>query len=250
MRLWLGILALVAGLGAAIAADTIPATGGNIELTPMTHAHVQVEFGGKVIQVDPTSQSNLAGAKKADIILISDIHGDHLDPKAVDMVKKPTTIVVGPAAVIGKLTGQKTETIANGQTRTVDGVSITAVPAYNITRGPAAGQLFHDKGRGNGYVLTLGGKRIFFSADTECVPEIKALTNIDVAFLTMNLPYTMPPEEAAACAKAFKPKMVYAYHYRGMGGPTPEQNQAAFAAAMKGTAGIMVHTANFYPGAK
>ena len=164
MRLWLGILALVAGLGAAIAADTIPATGGNIELTPMTHAHVQVEFGGKVIQVDPTSQSNLAGAKKADIILISDIHGDHLDPKAVDMVKKPTTIVVGPAAVIGKLTGQKTETIANGQTRTVDGVSITAVPAYNITRGPAAGQLFHDKGRGNGYVLTLGGKRIFFSA--------------------------------------------------------------------------------------
>ena len=215
MRLWLGILALVAGLGAAIAADTIPATGGNIELTPMTHAHVQVEFGGKVIQVDPTSQSNLAGAKKADIILISDIHGDHLDPKAVDMVKKPTTIVVGPAAVIGKLTGQKTETIANGQTRTVDGVSITAVPAYNITRGPAAGQLFHDKGRGNGYVLTLDGVVIYIAGDTECTDEMRALTGIDLALVPMNLPYTMTPEEAAACVSAFQPKRVVPYHYAG-----------------------------------
>lgn len=248
MRLWVGLTIAMVGFGVAIAADTIPATGGNIELTPMTHAHVQIEFGGKVIQIDPTGQSALASAKPADIILVTDVHGDHMDAAAIDKLKKPSTIYVAPNALAGKFPG-KTEILKNGETRTVDGVSIEAVAAYNLQRGPAAGQLFHDKGRGNAYVLTLGGKRLFFSGDTECVPEIKALTRIDVAFLTMNLPYTMPPQEAADCAKAFKPAIVYAYHYRGMGGPTPEQNQQAFVAAMKGTAGIQVRTPNFYPAA-
>ena len=249
MRLWFGVFVLLAGLGATMAADTIPATGGSIELTPMTHAHVQIEYGGKVIHIDPTSQSNLAGAKPADIVLVTDVHGDHMDPKALDQIKKATTIFVAPNALAGKFPG-KTEILKNGETRTIDGVSIQAVAAYNLQRGPAAGQFFHEKGRGNSYVLTLGGKRLFFSGDTECVPEIKALTKIDVAFLTMNLPYTMPPEEAAECAKAFKPAIVYAYHYRGMGGPTPEQNQQAFRAAMKGTAGVEVRTPNFYPASK
>lgn len=248
MRLWFGLAILIVGLSVAIAADTFPATGGNIELTPMTHAHVQIEFGGKVIHVDPTSESALATAKPADIILVTDIHGDHMDPKAIDMIKKPSTIYVAPSALAGKFPGT-TEIMANGETRTIGGVSVQAVGAYNLTRGPAAGQLFHTKGRGNGYVLTLGGKRIFISGDTECVPEIKALRNIDVAFLPMNLPYTMPPSEAADCAKAFKPAVVYPYHYRGMGGPTPEQNQQAFVADMKGTAGVEVRTPNFYPAA-
>ena len=248
MRLWSGLVVLIAGLGAAIAADTIPATGGNIELTPMTHAHVQIEFGGKVIHVDPTNESALAMAKPADMILVTDVHGDHMDPEAIDMINKDSTIYVAPAALAGKFPGT-TEIIANGETRTIDGVSVQAVGSYNLQRGPAAGQLFHTMGRGNGYVLTLGGTRIFFSGDTECVPEIKALTNIDVAFLTMNLPYTMPPSEAADCAKAFRPAVVYPYHYRGMGEPTPEQNQQAFVAAMKGTAGVEVRAVNFYPAA-
>jgi L-ascorbate metabolism protein UlaG (beta-lactamase superfamily) len=236
------------GLGVAIAADTIPATGGNIELTPMTHAHVQIEYGGKVIHIDPTGQSALASAKTADIILVTDVHGDHMDAAAIDKLKKASTIYVAPMAVAGKCPG-KTEILTNGETRTVDGVSIEAVAAYTLQRGPAPGQFFHEKGRANAYLLTLGGKRLFFSGDTECVPEIKALTRIDVAFLTMNLPYTMPPEEAADCAKAFKPAIVYAYHYRGMGGPTPAQNQQAFVAAMKGTTGVEVRTPNFYPAA-
>jgi L-ascorbate metabolism protein UlaG (beta-lactamase superfamily) len=240
---------MVTALGATIAADTIPAKGGNIELTPMTHAHVQVEFGGKVIHVDPTMMSNVKAGKPADMIIVTDIHGDHMDQKAIDALKKASTIVVAPKAVAGKLTGVKTEVLANGETRTIDGVQIQAVGAYNLQRGPQPGQFFHDKGRGNAYVLTLGGQRIFFSGDTECVPEIKALTNIDVAFITMNLPYTMPPEEAAECVKAFKPRIVYAYHYRGMGGPTPEQNQQAFRAAMKGFAGVEVRTPNFYANA-
>jgi L-ascorbate metabolism protein UlaG (beta-lactamase superfamily) len=248
MRLWLGVCGLVVGLGAAIAADTIPATGGNVELTPMGHAHVQIEYAGKVIQIDPTGASNLAAAKPADIIIVTDVHGDHMDPPSIDKVKKATTVYVAPKALEGKFPG-KTEIIANGETKTVDGISIMAVGAYNLTRGPEAGKLFHDKGRGNGYVLTLGGKRIYFAGDTECVPEIKALTNIDVAFVPMNLPYTMTPQEAADCVKAFKPKIVYPYHYRGMGA-TPEQNQQAFVAAMKGTAGIEVRTPNFYAAAK
>ena len=247
MRVWLGALIVLVGLGATIAADTFPASGGDIVITPMAHAMVQIEFGGKVIQIDPSNMANFAAAKPADIVLITDVHGDHMDPPSIDKVKKASTIYVAPQALAGKFSGT-TELIANGETKSVAGVSVTAVAAYNLTRGPAAGQFFHDKGRGNGYILTLGGKRIYFAGDTECTPEMKALTNIDVAFLPMNLPYTMTPEEAAGCAKEFKPKVVYPYHYRGQGA-TPEQNQQAFVAAMKGTAGIEVRTPSFYPAA-
>lgn len=249
MRVWFGIAAVVAALGVTIAADTIPATGGNIELTPMAHAHVQIEYGGKVIHIDPTSMGSLTNFKPADIILVTDVHGDHMDPKAIDKVKKATTQFVAPKALEGKFPGTTT-IISNGETKTVDGVSITAVPAYNLTRGPKPGALFHDKGRGNGYILTLGGKRVYFSGDTECVPEIKALTNIDVAFMTMNLPYTMPPTESAECVKAFKPTIVYPYHFAQQDLQPANKNQTDFVAAMKGTAGIEVRTMPFYPAAK
>jgi len=111
---------------------------------------------------------------------------------------------------------------------------------YNLTRGPAPGQLYHPKGRGNGYLLTLGGKRVYIAGDTACTPEMRALTNIDVAFLPMNLPYTMPPTEAAACAKAFEPHIVYPYHYRG-------SDLKAFADALKGEP-IEVRLRDWYPG--
>jgi len=246
MRVWFGALALIVGLSAAMAADTVPATGGNIELTPMAHAHVQIEFGGKVIHIDPSAQAPFAIAKPADLVLITDIHGDHMDPAAIDRVKKATTQYVAPAALADRFPGTTT-LIANGETKSVDGVSITAVGAYNLQRGPAAGQLYHTKGRGNAYVLTLGGKRILFTGDTECTPEIKALTNIDVAFVTMNLPFTMPPDEAAACVKAFKPKVVYPYHYRQANLQPADKNQTDFAAAMKGFSGVEVRTPSFYP---
>jgi L-ascorbate metabolism protein UlaG (beta-lactamase superfamily) len=246
MRL-LGVAALLAGLvGASLVADTVPASGGNIELTPMAHAHVQVEYGGKVIHVDPSNLANLAAAKPADLVLITDIHGDHMDPASIDRIRKPGTQYVAPPALADKFPGPTT-IIANGDTKTVDGVSIQAVAAYNLTRGPAPGQLYHTKGRGNAYLLTLGGKRILFTGDTECTPEIKALTNIDVVFITMNLPFTMPPQEAADCVKAFKPKIVYPYHYRQQGLDPVDKNQQDFVAAMKGTPGIEVKAANFYP---
>jgi L-ascorbate metabolism protein UlaG (beta-lactamase superfamily) len=246
MRVWFGVAVLVVGLDAMTAADTVPATGGNIELTPMAHAHVQIEYGGKVIHIDPSNNTNYANAKPADVVLITDIHGDHMDPPSIDRVRKSTTIYVAPAALADKFPGSTT-IIANGETKTVDGISIQAVAAYNLTRGPAPGQLYHTKGRGNAYLLTLGGKRILFTGDTECTPEIKALTNIDVAFIAMNLPFTMPPQEAADCAKAFKPKAVYAYHYRQQGLDPADKNQTDFVAAMKGAVGIEVKTPNFYP---
>lgn len=221
----LALVLLAAALAAQMASDRIAATGGDILITPITHASVQIEHAGRVIQVDPWSQGDYATAKPADLILLTDNHPDHLDPAAIAKIRKAGAPVVAPAAASGGIDG--VTVMANGETRTVAGVSIDAIAAYNLTRGPAAGQLFHTKGRGNGYVLTLGGKRVYLSGDTECTPEMKALKNIDAAFISMNLPYTMPPTEAAACAKVFQPRIVYPYHYRG-------QNLDEFEAALKG----------------
>ncbi len=225
-----------AGIVHAAVAETLPAAGGDISIVPINHATLQLRYGGHVIDVDPVPQASFEGLPAPDIILITDIHSDHLDPGTVAKLKKPATRVVAPAAAAAKLEGATV--MANGETQTIDGIRIEAVPMYNLQRGPAAGQLFHDKGRGNGYVLTLGGKRVYIAGDTECTPEMKALKNIDVAFIPMNLPYTMPPSEAAACVRAFMPKIVYPYHYRG-------QDLAAFASALKGT-GIDVRIRDWY----
>jgi L-ascorbate metabolism protein UlaG (beta-lactamase superfamily) len=226
---------------ALAAQSVVPAAGGNITITPIQHASVQVEYGGKVIQVDP-AQGDFSKAKPGDLVLITDIHADHLNPDLVAKVRKPGAPVVMPAAVqqqVGAKIPAPVDVLANGQTKTVAGVSIEAVPMYNLQRGPSAGQLFHTKGRGNGYILTLGGKRVYFAGDTECTPEMKALKNIDVAFIPMNLPYTMPPSEAAECVKAFKPKIAIPYHYQGQ---KPEE----FEAALKGS-GVEVRLLNWYP---
>jgi L-ascorbate metabolism protein UlaG (beta-lactamase superfamily) len=236
-------LSLALAPAAAWAQSTVHAADGDIIITPIQHASVQVEHAGKVIQVDP-AQGDLAKAKQADLVLITDIHGDHLSPEGIAKVRKAGAPVVMPDAVrtqVGDKVPAPIEVMANGQTRTVAGVSIEAVPMYNLQRGPAAGQLFHTKGRGNGYIVTLGGTRVYFAGDTECTPEVKALKNIDVAFMPMNLPYTMPPAEAAECVKTFKPKIVYPYHYQGQ---KPEE----FQDALKGS-GIEVRLLTWYPAA-
>ena len=103
----------------------------------------------------------------------------------------------------------------NGETKTVEGFKIEAVPAYNIKHKRKSGEPFHIKGEGNGYILTLGNKRVYIAGDTENTPEMKALKNIDVAFLPMNIPYTMTPEMVADAARAFRPAILYPYHFRG-----------------------------------
>jgi len=235
MKIALMVL-MSATVALAVAPDTIPAAGGNITIQPINHATLELTYAGKVIDIDPVAQANFEGLPAPDVILITDIHQDHLDPSTVAKRRKDTTKTVAPAAAASKL--QNAIAIKNGETKDVDGIAIEAVPMYNLQRGPSPGQLFHDKGRGNGYVLTLGGKRVYIAGDTECIPEMKTLKNIDVAFVPMNLPYTMPPSEAAECVKAFKPRIVYPYHYRG-------QNLDEFATALKGS-GIDVRIRDWY----
>jgi len=194
-------------------AATEKTSKGDLKITPITHGSVMFEFGGKVIHVDSFTGTGADFSKypKADLMFITDIHGDHFDPKAIDIVKKGTTKFVAPPVVAEKLPGATV--MKNGETKEFDGIKVEAIPMYNLTRGPSPGTFFHDKGRGNGYIFTFGDKRVLVAGDTECTPELKGLKNIDVAFLPMNLPYTMTPQEAAACAQAFKPKVLYPYHY-------------------------------------
>ena len=198
---------------------------------------MMIEGGGQVIHVDP-AQGRLGQLPKADLILITDIHGDHMDESMLRQVKKDSTMILAPSAVAKELSGEKVTVINNGETKTVGKWTIQAVPMYNLKRGPSEGQLFHDKGRGNGYILTYGGTRFYIAGDTEGIPEMRALKNIDVAFIPMNLPYTMPPEEAADAVKAFKPKIVYPYHYMG-------SDLKTFEAALKGS-GVEVRIRDWY----
>ena len=222
---------------AAAQIQTFPTSAGPVKITPLYHASTLIEAGGKTIYLDPAKPAKFAGLPKADLILITDIHGDHMDPDSIKDVGKGDTEVFAPPAVVQTVT--TATAIANGETKTWQGWSIEAIPAYNLKRGPAEGKFFHDKGRGNGYVLTYGGKRFYFSGDTEGVPEMRALKNIDVAFVCMNLPYTMPPEEAADAVKAFHPKIVIPYHYRG-------SDLAVFQKGLERT-GIEVRLLEWYP---
>ena len=206
-----------------ICSDTVPASGGDIRITAIYHASTLLEFAGKVIYVDPVTRmrgssglmNDLSSLPKADLILITDMHDDHMDQRAIDQIKKPSTVVVGPRAVA--VTIKETQVISNGESKTVAGFNVEAHPAYNIDRGPRPGEFYHDKGRSNSYILMLGGKRLFFSGDTECVPEMKALKNIDIAFTAMNSRQTMTPAECAECVSAFRPKILYPYHFGDSG---------------------------------
>ncbi|MEO7095494.1 MAG: MBL fold metallo-hydrolase, partial [Polyangiales bacterium] len=218
--------------------DVIATDAGELGITPIKHAAMMMTFGGKHFFFDPWKEGDFTGLPKADVVFLTDIHPDHYDPEVLAKVRTPSTIVVAPQVVADKEPG--VVVMKNGDTRDVAGVKVEAIPMYNLTRGPEEGKLFHDKGRGNGYVLTFGGKRVYVSGDTECIDEMKALQNIDVAFVCMNLPYTMTPAEAAACVDAFKPKIVFPFHYR-------ESNTAEFASAIAKDAGIEVRQREWYP---
>jgi L-ascorbate metabolism protein UlaG (beta-lactamase superfamily) len=238
MRL-VGILLFCAGMASAQPqrpVETFTTQAGPVKITPIRHASLMIEAGGKVIQVDPWSQGNFDGLPKADLILLTDLHPDHLDAKAIAQVRKDSTAFIAPEAVAKTVTESKV--IHNGEKTTWDQWTIEAVPMYNLKRGPSEGKFFHDKGRGNGYVITYGGTRFYIAGDTEGTPEMRALKNIDVAFVPMNLPYTMTPEEAADAVRTFHPKVVYPYHYRG-------SETQAFADALKGS-GIDVRLRNWY----
>jgi L-ascorbate metabolism protein UlaG (beta-lactamase superfamily) len=186
---------------------------GGVEVIPIHHGSLILKWQEKVVYVDPWSRGDYTGQPPADLILITDIHGDHMDPEQISRVRKEGTIIVAPAAV--QKTVSEARVLSNGETIRPLGIQVEGVAMYNLKRGPEAGQLYHTRGRGNGYILTFGKERVYISGDTECIPEMKALQDIDLAFVCMNLPYTMTPEEAAECVNSFRPKAVYPYHFRG-----------------------------------
>jgi L-ascorbate metabolism protein UlaG (beta-lactamase superfamily) len=192
--------------------DVIKTSAGDLEISFLGHGSLIFSLNSKIIQVDPYSKvADYSVLPKADLILITHEHGDHFDLKAISQIRKENTEIIYTEKCAASLSGGII--MKNGDRQTFGNIAIEAVPAYNIKNGPAPGQVYHPKGQGNGYILTIGDKRIYIAGDTENTPEMKALKNIDVAFLPMNLPYTMTPEMVADAAQAFKPKILYPYHY-------------------------------------
>jgi sugar lactone lactonase YvrE/L-ascorbate metabolism protein UlaG (beta-lactamase superfamily) len=191
--------------------DIIKTSAGDLKITFIGHGTLMFTFSGKTIHVDPVSrEADYTDMPKADIILITHEHGDHLDTKAIEILRTESTQLVLTKTCAERIAGL---VMSNGDVETIQGLKIEAVPAYNIVHMRSAGNPFHPKGRGNGYIITFGDKRVYVAGDTENTPEMKRLRNIDVAFLPMNLPYTMTPEMVADAAKAFKPKILYPYHF-------------------------------------
>jgi L-ascorbate metabolism protein UlaG (beta-lactamase superfamily) len=222
--------------------DALATSAGDVILAPVSHASVVLGFGAETIYVDPVGADALAGLPPPTLILITHAHGDHFD--------EPTLTALGTSAPIlttqevhDKMTDAfkaRAQVIGNGQSTTINGIAIDAVAAYNTTPDRT---MYHPMGVGNGYVLTFGDRRVYIAGDTEDTPEMRALTAIDVAFLPMNLPYTMSIEQAADAVAAFKPAAVYPYHYRG-------SDVDAFAALVAaGGSGAEVQLREFYPAA-
>ncbi len=192
--------------------DIIKTSAGDLKITFIGHGTLMFNFGGKVIHVDPYGNlADYSTLSKADLIFLTHEHPDHLDLKALNAVRTGKTVVV-----LNEACGKQVQGgigMMNGDVNTLEGLKIEAVPAYNIVHKRDTGQPFHPKGVGNGYIITFGDKRVYVAGDTENIPEMKGLKNIDIAFLPMNLPYTMTPEMVADAAKVFKPKILYPYHF-------------------------------------
>ena len=184
---------------------------GDLAITPILHGSVMFQFNGKTIYVDPWSRADLSAYPQADLILITHDHRDHLDEAALKLLSTPSTIILGPKIVTDKL--ERGILIKNGERREIDGIKIETILAYNLVRERSPGVKYHPKGDGLGYIITFGDKRVYVAGDTEGTPEMKALKNIDIAFLPMNLPYTMTAEEMSDAVKEFKPDLLYPYHY-------------------------------------
>ncbi len=192
--------------------DTLSTSTGDLVIGFLGHGSLMMTYAGKTLHIDPVSaEADYATLPKADLILITHDHDDHFDPKAVGAIRTAATKIIGNADVARNLPG--VIRMQNGDVQDVDGVAIEVVPAYNIVHLFAPGRPFHPRGVGNGYVLTLGDRRVYIAGDTENTPEMKALKNIDIAFLPMNLPYTMTPEMVADAARTFGPRILYPYHY-------------------------------------
>jgi len=199
--------------------ETLPATGGDITLTPILHASMVLEWNGNTIYMDPYGGAERYSRFPApDLVLITHKHGDHFNKETLEKLDLSRAELIAPQSVadeLGDISFGKITVLKNGETTERNGVTITAMPMYNL---PETEDSRHPKGWGNGYVVELGGQRLYISGDTEDIPEMRHLTNIDYAFVCMNLPFTMDIEHAADAVLDFEPKVVYPFHFRGRGG--------------------------------
>jgi L-ascorbate metabolism protein UlaG (beta-lactamase superfamily) len=217
---------------AAFETDTFQTSSGPLKITFVGHGTLYFEFAGKVIHMDPVGQyADYSKLPKADLILVAHEHGDHMDLKAIEAIRTEKAKIVYPEVCAASIQGGIV--MKNGDVQTVEGLRVEAIPAYNLVHMRSEGAPYHPKGRGNGYIVTFGDKRVYIAGDTENTPEMKALKNIDIAFLPMNLPYTMTPEMVADAAKAFQPKILYPYHYG-------DTDVSKLQALMKDTKGVEV----------
>lgn len=192
--------------------DVIPTSAGDLKITFLGHGSLMLAFDEKSIYVDPYNRvADYSKLPKADVILITHEHHDHLDLEALASVRTERSAVILTETCARQVKGGIV--MQNGDVHAVNGLHVEAVPAYNLVHKRENGQPFHPKGVGNGYIMTFGDKRVYVAGDTENIPEMKELQGIDCAFLPMNLPYTMTPEMVADAAKAFQPHILYPYHY-------------------------------------
>lgn len=192
--------------------DVVPTETGDLILTFVGHGTLMLRHAGKVIHVDPVgSEADYRMMPDADLILVTHDHGDHLDPDAIAEIRKEGTEILVAPSCTGRIDGAKV--LSNGESAMAAGIEVDAVPAYNLVHERSPGVPYHPRGAGNGYILTFGGVRVYVAGDTENTPEMKALEDIDIAFLPMNLPYTMSPEMVADAARTFRPAILYPYHF-------------------------------------
>ncbi|MCB0631358.1 MAG: MBL fold metallo-hydrolase [Saprospiraceae bacterium] len=226
--------------------DKIPTSKGEIVLHPILHSTMVLEWKGKTVFVDPYGGAEKLSAYGApDLVLITDIHGDHMNKETLGGLDLSKTTLIAPQAVVdelGEIAFKKIKPLANGAATKWKGVTVEAIPMYNL---PETDDSRHPKGRGNGYVLTVGKKRVYISGDTEDITEMRQLQNIDVAFVCMNLPFTMTVEQAADAVLEFKPKVVYPFHFRGRDGLADVGKFKELVDA--GDAGVEVRLRNWYP---
>jgi L-ascorbate metabolism protein UlaG (beta-lactamase superfamily) len=209
---WLLISASAVAAAESPEKDRLTGPAGEVEITFLGHGSLTISSGGLVVQVDPYGKvADYAALPKADIVLVTHEHQDHLDQGALQTTRKASTRVFASAAAAAEVAGATV--LENGAHASAAGIGIEAVPAYNVKHERSPGVPYHPKGRGNGYVVAIAGLRIYVAGDTENVPEMKNLEKIDIAFLPMNLPYTMTPEMAADAARMIGPKILYPYHF-------------------------------------
>lgn len=231
---------------AATQVDKIETSEGTLTIQPILHGTVAFTWQGKTIYVDPYGGATaFQGIAAPDLILITDIHGDHLDLKTLEALNTEKATFVVPQAVADKLPESyksRAVVLNNGEHTEQAGIAIAALPMYNL---PESDDSRHTKGRGNGYVLEFADKTVYLSGDTEDIPEMRALRNIDVAFVCMNLPFTMDIDQAASAVLEFKPAIVYPYHYRGQEGLSDVE--AFKRKVSEGNKQIDVRLRNWYP---